>query len=74
MPTYTFFSTANAFILRFAKVVFVNSRKNHPRMDEELIENLVTENKSYCCSSLCWCCYDMDKVLNISRRHKLIVI
>ena len=35
MPTYTFVSTANAFILRSAKVVFVDSRKDHPGMDEE---------------------------------------
>ena len=44
MPTYTFVSTANAFILRGAKVIFVDSRINYRK------------NKSYCCSALCRCC------------------
>ena len=43
MPTYTFVSTANAFILRNAKVVFVDSRKDHPGMDEALIEEFITD-------------------------------
>jgi len=75
MPTYTFVSTANAFILRGAKVVFVDSRKDHPGMDEELIENLVTEKtKAIVVVHYAGVACDMDKVLNISRRHKLIVI
>ena len=43
MPTYTFVSTANAFILRGAKIRFVDSRKDHPGMDEELVEQLINE-------------------------------
>ena len=38
MPSYTFVSTANAFVLRGAKLVFVDSREDHPGMDETKIE------------------------------------
>ena len=40
MPSYTFVSTANAFVLRGAKVVFCDSRLDHPGIDEDLIEDL----------------------------------
>jgi dTDP-4-amino-4,6-dideoxygalactose transaminase len=42
MPSYTFVSTSNAFILRGAKIVFADSRKDHPGMDESSIEALIT--------------------------------
>ncbi|MGB8706199.1 MAG: aminotransferase class I/II-fold pyridoxal phosphate-dependent enzyme, partial [Gillisia sp.] len=42
MPSYTFVSTANAFVLRGAKIVFCDSRKDHPGMDESKIEELIT--------------------------------
>ena len=42
MPSYTFVSTSNAFILRGAKIVFVDSREDHPGMDESKIESLIT--------------------------------
>ena len=75
MPTYTFVSTANAFILRGAKVVFVDSRKDHPGMDEELIEKLITEKtKAIVVVHYAGVACDMDKVVKIARRHKLIVI
>ena len=41
-PSYTFVSTVNAFILRGANVVFCDSRADHPGMDEDLIESLIT--------------------------------
>ena len=75
MPTYTFVSTANAFILRGAKVVFVDSRKDHPGMDEELIEELITEKtKALVVVHYAGVACDMDKVLKIAKQHKLIVI
>ena len=75
MPTYTFVSTANAFILRGAKVVFVDSRKDHPGMDEELIEELITEKtKAIVVVHYAGVACDMDKVVKIAKRHKLIVI
>ena len=43
MPSFTFVSTANAFIIRGAKIIFVDSRSDHPGMDEEKIESLITK-------------------------------
>ena len=75
MPTYTFVSTANAFILRGAKVVFVDSRKDHPGMDEELIEELITEKtKAIVVVHYAGVACDMDQVVKIAERNKLIVI
>lgn len=75
MPTYTFVSTANAFILRGAKVVFVDSRKDHPGMDEKLIEQLITEKtKAIVVVHYAGVACEMDKVIKIAKRHKLIVI
>ncbi len=44
MPSYTYVSTANAFALRGAKLVFIDSKKEHPNMDENQIESLITDN------------------------------
>ena len=41
-PSYTFVSTVNAFVLRGAKIVFVDSQKDHPNMDADKIEALIT--------------------------------
>lgn len=43
MPSFTFVSTANAFLLRGAKIVFVDSRNDHPGMDEKAVESLITK-------------------------------
>ena len=42
MPAYTFVSTANAFVLRGAKIIFADSRKDHPGIDESKIEELLS--------------------------------
>jgi dTDP-4-amino-4,6-dideoxygalactose transaminase len=75
LPTYTFVSTANAFILRGAKVVFVDSRKDHPGMDEELIEELITEKtKAIVVVHYAGVACDMDKILTIAKKYNLLVI
>jgi len=75
MPTYTFVSTANAFILRGAKVVFVDSSKDHPGMDEELIEELITEKtKAIVVVHYAGVACDMDKILTIAKKYNLLVI
>ena len=43
MPSYTFVSTANAFVLRGARIRFVDSEGDHPNMDARLIEEVITE-------------------------------
>ena len=63
MPTYTFVSTANAFILRGAKVIFVDSRKDHPGMDEALVEEIITvKTKAIVVVHYAGVACDMDKV------------
>ena len=75
MPTYTFVSTANAFILRGAIIRFVDSRNDHPGMDEELIEELITEKtKAIVVVHYAGVACDMDKILKIAKQHKLTVI
>jgi dTDP-4-amino-4,6-dideoxygalactose transaminase len=49
MPSYTFVSTANAFVLRGAKVVFVDIRPDTMNIDENLIENAITERTKAIC-------------------------
>jgi len=44
LPSYTFVSTANAFVLRGAKIRYVDSRPDHPGMDESAISALINEN------------------------------
>ena len=56
VPSYTFVSTANAFVLRGAKLIFIDSRSDHPGVDESLLESLITEkNKSNSTSPLRRC-------------------
>ena len=75
MPTYTFVSTANAFILRGAVVKFIDSRKDHPGMDENLIEELITEKtKVLVVVHYAGVACDMSKILNIAKRYRLLII
>lgn len=75
MPSYTFVSTANAFILRGAKVIFVDSRSDHPGMDEEKIESLITKKtKAIVPVHYAGVACDMDKILTIAKRYNLLVI
>jgi dTDP-4-amino-4,6-dideoxygalactose transaminase len=75
MPTYTFVSTANAFILRGAKVVFIDSRKDHPGMNEKKIEEVINEKtKAIVPVHYAGVACDMDKILAIAKKHKLLVI
>ncbi len=75
MPSYTFVSTANAFVLRGAKIVFVDIRPDTMNIDENLIEDAITENTRvivpmHYAGVIC----DMDKILNIARSHGLYVV
>ena len=75
MPTYTFVSTANAFILRGAKVVFVDSREDHPGMDEEKIEECINnKTKAIVPVHYAGVACDMEKILAIAKKYNLIVI
>ena len=75
MPTYTFVSTANAFILRGAKLKFIDSRKDHPGMDEDKIEQVINEKtKAIVSVHYAGVACDMDKILAIAKKYNLIVI
>lgn len=75
MPSYTFVSTANAFVLRGAKVVFVDSRKDHPGMDEERIEALITiKTKAIVPVHYAGVACDMDKIMALANQYKLFVV
>ncbi len=75
MPSYTFVSTANAFILRGAKIKFVDSRKDFPGMDEEAIESIVgAKTKAIVVVHYAGISCDMRKVMDIAGRHGLFVV
>ncbi|REG91506.1 dTDP-4-amino-4,6-dideoxygalactose transaminase [Algoriphagus antarcticus] len=75
MPSYTFVSTANAFVLRGAKVVFVDSKADHPNMDERLIEELITpKTKAIVVVHYAGQACEMDVIMDIANRHGLFVI
>jgi dTDP-4-amino-4,6-dideoxygalactose transaminase len=75
MPSYTFVSTANAFILRGAKVVFVDSRKDHPGLDEKSIESLITDRtKAIVPVHYAGVACDMALITEVAKRHNIMVI
>lgn len=75
MPSYTFVSTANAFVLRGAKIVFVDIRPDTMNMDESLIEAAITpRTKAIVSVHYAGVSCEMDVINDIARRHKLIVI
>jgi dTDP-4-amino-4,6-dideoxygalactose transaminase len=75
IPSYTFVSTANAFIIRGAKVVFADSRIDHPGMDEDSIEMLITEKtKAIVPVHYAGISCDMDKIMKIAKKHDIWVI
>lgn len=75
MPTYTFVSTANAFVLRGAKVKFIDSREDHPGVDEDKIEEVINEKtKAIVPVHYAGVACDMDKILAIAKKYNLIVI
>jgi len=75
MPSYTFVSTANAFKLRGAKIRFVDSRQDHPGMDESKVEALISENtKAIVVVHYAGVACDMDKIMALADAHDLYVV
>lgn len=75
MPSYTFVSTANAFVLRGGVPVFVDIREDTLNIDEKLIEAAITlKTKAICCVHYAGVSCDMDAILDIARRHGLFVV
>lgn len=75
MPSYTFVSTADAFVLRGATVVFVDIRPDTMNIDETLIEDAVTERtKAIVPVHYAGVACEMDAIMDIAKRHNLLVI
>ena len=75
MPSYTFVSTANAFALRGAKIVFVDVRPDTMNIDETLIEDAITEKtKAIVPVHYAGVACEMDTIMDIAKRHDLFVI
>ena len=75
MPSYTFVSTANAFVLRGARIRFVDSCADHPNMDANLIEELITDRtRAIVPVHYAGMACDMGRIADIAYRHGLFVI
>lgn len=75
LPSYTFVSTANAFVLRGAKLVFVDIRPDTMNIDENLIEAAITERtKAIAVVHYAGVSCEMDKILNIAKKYNLYVV
>lgn len=74
MPSYTFASTADAFVLRGAKIVFVDIRPDTMNIDEKLIEQAVTKKtRAIIVMHYGGIACEMDRIMEIAKRHGLFV-
>ena len=75
MPSYTFVSTANAFVLRGAKPIFIDIKENDLNINESLIEAAISKKtKAIVPVHYAGVSCNMQKILEIARAHKLLVI
>lgn len=75
MPSYTFVSTADAFVLRGAKAVFVDIRPDTMNIDENLIENAITDRtRAIVPVHYAGVACEMDKICKIAEKYNLLVI
>ena len=75
VPSYTFVSTANAFVLRGAKLIFADSRSDHPGVDESLLESLITEKtKAIVPVHYAGVACDMEVIMAVADKYNLYVV
>lgn len=75
MPSYTFVSTANAFVSRGAKVKFIDIRKDTLNIDENKIEEAITKNtRAIIPVHYAGVSCEMDKIVEIGKKNNLLVI
>lgn len=75
VPSYTFVSSALAFVRQGAKIVFADSYENNPNIDADKIEGLITEKtKVIVPVHYAGVACDMDKIMDIANRHNLFVV
>ena len=75
VPSYTFVSTANAFALRGAKIVFADSLPHHPNIDHDKIEELITDKTKvivpvHYAGNAC----NMPKIMDLANRYNVLVV
>lgn len=74
-PSFTFVSTVNAFILRGAKIIFVDSCKENPNINAELIEPLITpRTKVIIPVHYAGIACDMDKICTLAQKYNLYIV
>jgi len=75
IPSYTFVSTANAFVLRGAKIIFADSSNENPNIDATKIESLITsKTKAIVVVHYAGMACDMDMIMDIAKRHNIFVV
>ena len=75
LPSFTFVSTANAFVLRGAKLVFVDSSPHNPNMDVQAVASLVNERtRAIVAVHYAGIACDMDPLLALAEKHNLYLI
>jgi dTDP-4-amino-4,6-dideoxy-D-glucose transaminase len=75
VPSFTFVSTALAFVRQGADIVFADSYSNNPNIDADQIEALITEKtKAIVVVHYAGVACDMDKIMSIANKHGIIVI
>lgn len=75
IPSYTFVSTALAFVRQGAKIVFADSCSDNPNIDVNKIESLITERtKTIVPVHYAGVACDMDKIMDIAHRYNLLVV
>jgi dTDP-4-amino-4,6-dideoxygalactose transaminase len=75
MPSYTFVSTALAFVRQGAHIIFADSRPDHPGMDEQSIDKLVTaKTKAIVVVHYAGVACDMDRIMGVAHKHHLYVV
>lgn len=75
VPSFTFVSTALAFVRQGADIVFADSYSNNPNIDADQLEALITEKtKAIVVVHYAGVACDMDKIMSIANKHGIIVI
>ena len=75
VPSYTFVSSALAFVRQGARIIFADSCENNPNIDADKIEALITDKtKVIVPVHYAGVACDMDKIMNIAKRHNLFVV
>lgn len=75
VPSYTFVSTANAFVLRGARIIFADSQVDHPNMDATQLKSLITSRtKAIVVVHYAGMACDMDPIMALAKEYNIYVV